>query len=142
MQLASGDGGGALARKADGSVWSCSSYTQLIGRPGTNNAAGRRRRSRRCPGIVDVAMGSSVAVALDEERRRSGPWGKNINHDARTCSAWPSAAEQRPRCKVPLPAGPPVVDVEIDYSATTFATRADGTVLVWGDNNYGSGGHR
>ena len=33
-----------------------------------------------------------------------------------------------------------MVDVEVDYSDTTFATRADGTVLVWGDNNYGSAG--
>ena len=89
-------------------------------------------------GIVDVAMGDSAAVALDEHGD-VWLWGKNLNHTLDVLGL-DAGEEQLTPVKVPLPAGPPVVDVETDYSATTFATRADGSVLVWGDNNYGSGG--
>jgi hypothetical protein len=89
-------------------------------------------------GIVDVAMGDSAAVALDEHGD-VWLWGKNLNHTLDVLGLG-AGAEQLTPVKVPLPAGPPVVDVETDYSATTFATRADGSVLVWGDNNSGSGG--
>ena len=138
VQVASGDGGGALARKADGSVWSCNSYTQLNARPGINNAAVTPAKIPGLSGIVDVAMGSSHAVALDGNGE-VWTWGKNLNNVLGVLGL-ASGAEQLTPVKVPLPAGPPVVDVEVDYSDTTFATRADGTVLVWGDNNYGSAG--
>jgi alpha-tubulin suppressor-like RCC1 family protein len=138
VQIASGDGGGALARKADGSVWSCNSYTPLNGRPGTNNAAVTPARIPGLSGIVDVAMGDSAAVALDEHGD-VWLWGRNLNNTLDVLGL-AAGAEQLTPVKVPLPAGPPVVDVETDYSATTFATRADGSVLVWGDNNHGSAG--
>ncbi len=138
VQVVSGDGGGALARKADGSVWSCNSYTQLNARTAINNAAVTPAKIPGLSGIVDVAMGSSHAVALDGNGE-VWTWGKNLNNVLGVLGL-ASGAEQLTPVKVPLPAGPPVVDVEVDYSDTTFATRADGTVLVWGDNNYGSAG--
>ena len=119
-------------------MWSCNSYTQLNARPGINNAAVTPAKIPGLSGIVDVAMGSSHAVALDGNGE-VWTWGKNLNNVLGVLGL-ASGAEQLTPVKVPLPAGPPVVDIEVDYSDTTFATRADGTVLVWGDNNYGSAG--
>ena len=83
-------------------------------------------------------MGISHGLVLDDDGE-VWTWGKNLNNVLGVLGL-ASGAEQLTPVQVPLPAGPPVVDVEVDYSDTTFATRADGTVLVWGDNNYGSAG--
>src|SRR4029079_3290603 len=44
--------------------------------------------------------------------------------------------------QVPIPAGPPVVDVEIAETGTSIhAIRADGSGIVWGGSTYDSAGN-
>jgi len=144
VQLSSGDGGGAIVRNADGSVLACSSYSPLLGRgpnPGTfAQQTTPMQVSGFGPGsgVIDVAHGMSHAVALTEDGT-VWTWGRNLNHVLDVLGIAASATQWTP-AQVPLPPGPPVVDIETDYSATTFATRADGSVLVWGANVNYSGG--
>jgi alpha-tubulin suppressor-like RCC1 family protein len=139
VQIASGDGGGALVRKADGSLWSCGGYEHVLGRPWTIYTRDELHRvSGLDTGVVDVAMGASAAVALREDGS-VWMWGKNVNHSLDVLGLGANGEQQTP-ARVALPAGAPVVDVETDYSDTTFARRADGSVLVWGTNAYGGAG--
>jgi len=134
VQIASGDGGGAILRKADGSAWSCSSYTPLLGRGekyGTlNDALTPKPIPGLTKGVIDVAHGSSSMLALTEDDS-VWTWGKNLNHTLDIVGLAYEHIQWTPK-KTDLPAGPPIVDVEIDYSSTAFATRADGSVIVWG----------
>ncbi len=83
-------------------------------------------------------MGMSNAVALGEDGS-VWMWGKNANHELDVAGVAIGGRAETP-VRVPLPAGAPVVDVDMDYSSTVLALRADGTVLVWGSNPYGSAG--
>ena len=139
VQVVSGDSGGALARRADGSVLSCSSYDPMLGRTGSgNDMVTPKPITALGTGVVDVAMGMSSAVALKGDGT-VWTWGRNLNHTLDVIGLAADYIQELPK-QVTLPAGPPVVDIEMDYSSTTFATRADGSVLVWGANVYGSGG--
>ena len=139
VQIASGDGGGALVRKADGSVQSCGGYEGMLGRPWTN---ADKNSVRPVPNlgahVIDVAMGSSTALALKDDGS-VWTWGKNVNHELDVLGK-PAGGVQDLPAQVTLPAGAPVTDVETDYSGTAFALRADGSVLVWGSNPYGAAG--
>ena len=139
VQVASGDGGGALLRRADGSVWSCGGYENTLGRDYTNDDKAELRPVKGLSrGVVDLSMGSSTAMALDEEGR-VWMWGRNTNHELDVLGL-PAGATQKYPALVPLPAGPPVVAIDGDESTSSFAVRADGTVLTWGANTYGSAG--
>lgn len=143
VQVASGDSGGAVVRKADGSVLACSSYRPLVGRSGSLTLPSQLTPTvvtglGAGAGIVDVAMGSSTALALGEDGT-VWTWGKNLNHTLDIIGL-PAEYEALTPVQVPLPPGPPVIDVESDYASTMFATRADGSVLVWGANNNNGGG--
>ena len=140
VQVASGDSGGAYVLKADGSVWSCGGYDDGLGRPYTNDDLNELRPVRNLTdGIVDVSMGNGTGAALDEQ---GGVWlwGRNTNHELDVLGVQAGGSQVLP-ARVDLPAGPPVVDIEIDSTATMHATRADGSVLVWGSNTYGSAGN-
>ncbi|MGN6245466.1 MAG: PxKF domain-containing protein, partial [Motilibacteraceae bacterium] len=139
VQIASGDGGGALVRKADGSVWSCAGYDTTLGRPHTiYDVNDLRRVTGLGSGVVDVTMGSSAAAALTEDGSL-WMWGKNLNHSLDVAGVATGNLQETP-VKVTLPPGAPVLDVESDYSDTFFAVRADGSVLAWGSDTYGSSG--
>lgn len=144
VQLASGDGGGAILRKADGSLWTCGDFGPLLARGPSYGTVSAMRTPKPVPGwgpgsgVVDVAHGSEAAAALQEDGS-VWVWGKNLNHTLDVLGL-PAGAVQDTPARVTLPAGPPVVDVESDYASTIFATRADGSVLVWGANVYGGAG--
>ncbi len=138
VQIASGDGGGALARKADGSVWSCNSYTQLNARPGTNNAAVTPAKIPTLSGIVDVAMGSSPRGGAGRQRR-----GLDLGQEP----------QQRPRRARPGLGRGAADPGQGSASRGSAGGRRRGRllghhlrhpgrrhVLVWGDNNNGSAG--
>jgi alpha-tubulin suppressor-like RCC1 family protein len=144
VQLASGDGGGAVLRKSDGSLWTCGDFGPLLGRGPSYGTASSMRTPMPVPGwgagsgVVDVAYGSEAAAALKDDGS-VWVWGQNLNHTLDVLGLASGAAQYTP-ARVPLPAGPPVVAIESDYASTIFATRADGSVLVWGANVDGGGG--
>ena len=139
VQLASGDGGGALWRNDDGTVWSCGGYEDTLGRPYSSLT---RERPGQVTGfgvpVVDLSMGMGAAVALGEDGS-VWMWGKNTNHELDVAGV-PIGGRAATPVRVPVPAGAPVVDVDMDYSSTVLALRADGSVLVWGSNPYGAAG--
>ena len=139
VQLASGDGGGALVRKADGSLSSCGGYDDVLGRTSTIYTKDQLHPVTGLDkGVVDVSMGMAVAVALTEDGK-VWTWGRNYNNVLGVLGLEYGARQVTPAA-VTLPEGPPVIDVDVDYGATVHALRADGSVLVWGSNPYGAGG--
>ncbi len=139
VQLASGDGGGALWRNDDGTVWSCGGYEDTLGRPYNSLT---RERPGQVTGfgtpVVDLSMGMGAAIALGEDGS-VWMWGKNTNHELDVAGI-PAGGRAQTPVRVPVPAGAPIVDVDMDYAATVLALRADGSVLVWGSNPYGAAG--
>lgn len=144
VHLESSDHGGAIALNRDGSVFACSSYRPLLGR-GEGSIALREQLTPRQvhglgpgSGVVDVAQGSGVGVALKADGT-VWMWGRNTNHELDVLGLAANYTQWVP-AQVPLPPGPPVIDVSVDYAVTIFATRADGSVLVWGSNVYNGAG--
>lgn len=144
VQLASGDSGGAISLHGDGSVKVCSSYTPLLGRgPGSISMQAATTPQPAIgfgpgSGAIDVAMGNSTVTVLKQDGT-VWTWGRNLNHTLDVVGLPADHIAYSPM-QVPIPPGPPVVDVESDYAATMFAVRADGSVLVWGANViYGAG---
>jgi len=139
VQISAGHGM-VMARKADGSVWACAGDDELLDRAkGTNAATPLPMRSfGPGSGVIDISSGGDGAIAL----KADGTvllWGKNTNSTLGPLGVQPDAIVDRPT-PVPLPPGPPVVDVEMDASCNARATRADGTVLSWGCNTNGGAG--
>ncbi len=89
-------------------------------------------------GVVDVAASSAVGVALREDGS-VWIWGRNVDGELDALGVARGERVYAPR-SVPLPAGPPVVDVDADSSFGVLAVRADGSVLSWGANTYGAAG--
>lgn len=144
VQAASGHNGGVIVRKNDGSAWACGPAARLLGR-GTENIPFTEMTTPRPvlglgagSGVVDISYGGSSASALTADGS-VWLWGENLN-GALTVLGLPHGAAQLVPARVPLPDGPPVVDLEMDSAGTTFLTRADGSVLVYGANVFGGGG--
>jgi alpha-tubulin suppressor-like RCC1 family protein len=142
VQLESGINAAAITLNADGSVWTCVGYTPQLGRPVTTLdqafTPGQVTGFGPGSGAIDVAMGHETALILTEDGT-VWMWGHNLNHSLDVLGL-PGGATQLTPAPVPLPPGPPVIDIEMDGAATMFATRADGSVIVWGANIYDGGG--
>ena len=125
VQLASGDGGwrlGAQGRRL--ACWSCgrvrlpcsaaagsiTTNEQRAPRGRSRPAARRRRRRRRWAWRSAAALTEDGTVWI---------WGRNLNNTLDVHRRCRPAGSQLTPSKVPLPAGPPVVDIEMDYAATT-----------------------
>ncbi len=140
LQVAAGDHGGSYVLKRDGSVWSCGGYDDALGRPFTQDDQNDLRPVTGLgSGMVDIAMGKSTGAALDED---GGVWlwGRNTNHELDVIDEPATGVQKLPEKVTSLPAGPPIVDIELDTTSTLHATRADGSVLVWGVSTNGSAG--
>jgi alpha-tubulin suppressor-like RCC1 family protein len=132
-----------LARKADGSAWSCGGDADELDRGKTNPTVVEMRTPMPMvsfgPGsdVIDVSAAGSGGLALTADGTVWG-WGHNINGFLDLVIA-PNYRVWTP-VPMPLPEGPPIVDIDTDYSCHPLAQRADGAVLTWGCNNYGGGG--
>ena len=124
-----------LFLKADGSVLSC-------GRPATLGRPSLPVVDTLKPlpviglgpgsGVVDVSAGAETGLVLKGDGT-VWTWGRNDNGSLDVIGVPRGQEAQTPR-QVPLPPGPPVVDIEQDSACHSMARRADGSVLVWGCN--------
>lgn len=141
VQVSAGDGM-VVARKADGSVWSCSGDPEVLDRkaPTLKDSATPGQMKTFGPGseVVDISSGGDAAVALEADGSVY-LWGRNTNGSIGPLGVPPFAVVSTPT-KVDLPPGPPVIDVEFDGAAHGMALRADGSILSWGSNVDGAAG--
>jgi hypothetical protein len=136
--------GWAVVRKADGSVWTCGGDLHYLARGSKNLPQVEMRTPRQVPsfgpnsGVIDVSAGSSSGLALKEDGT-VWAWGRNMNSELDVIGLPHRHIAWEP-VRVPLPPGPPVVDVDMDDSCHALAVRADGSVLSWGCNLFGGAG--
>ncbi|WP_426513148.1 RCC1 domain-containing protein [Dactylosporangium sp. McL0621] len=133
-------GGVALFRRADGAVLSCGGEARALGRPYSSVSAfvpgpvigfGPDRRA------VDISAGSAAMTALTADGRVY-LWGENTHQQLTPLGVAGGIAVPT---ELPRPAGEPaIVDVENDNSPIVYAVRADGSLLVWGSNQFGMAG--
>jgi hypothetical protein len=136
-------GSTALFLLDDGSVLSCGSGDQILGRVYTPSGAESAYIPRpvKVPAgtkVVDASMYGDVGVLATDDGRVL-TWGQN-NNQALNVLGLPAGGAVQFATQVPLPPGAPVVDVENHNSSSTFALRADGSMLVWGGNIDGING--
>jgi alpha-tubulin suppressor-like RCC1 family protein len=143
VQLETGYYGGAVVLLGDGTVLTCGGATPILGRPATT----WQQANTPLPvtglgagsGVIDVTWGMETIAVLKDDGT-VWMWGANNNNEL-TVAGVPGGSYAYAPVQVPLPPGPPVVDLEMDYSVTVHAIRADGSVLVWGGNVYDSAGN-
>ncbi|MFC4150004.1 RCC1-like domain-containing protein [Micromonospora mangrovi] len=136
-------GGVALFRRGDGAVLSCGGTGRALGRPyGPENTP----TSPYTPALVtnlgpgsdvaDISISSAVTALTGDGRVYL--WGENTQNQLTPLGV--SGGLTVPT-ELAQPAGEPkIIDVDNDNSPMTYAVRADGSVLVWGYNQYGMAG--
>ena len=131
-QIASGDKWTMFLKK-DGTVLSCGHNPPVAGRPVTaadvympKPVTGFGPGS----GVIDISAGGENGLALKADGS-VWLWGANNNWELGVLGKSGPASVPAPM-QVPLPPGPPVVDVDMDNACHALLTRADGSVLGWG----------
>jgi alpha-tubulin suppressor-like RCC1 family protein len=128
-------------RMADGSVLSCGTNTDALGRRSTVTEPYYEplQISTFGPGsgVIDVSAGYESGVALKAD---GTVWMWGWNGNGSMTAANPASATTYTPIQVPLPPGPPVIDVENAEACHTQALRADGSILIWGCDTHGSTG--
>jgi hypothetical protein len=130
-----------LILKKDGTVLSCGAVPPYAGRPVTaSDQYVPRQVTGFGPGsgVVDIAAGFEGGLALKDDGT-VWAWGKNANGSLSVVGAPGNGSVPTP-VQVPLPPGPPVVDIDMHDACHALALRADGSILSWGCDFFGQVG--
>jgi hypothetical protein len=122
-----------LILRQDGTVLECGHVQPVAGRPVTADDMYMPKPVTGFgpgSGVIDVSAGLETGLALKSDGS-VWTWGANNNWELGVLGYTGPASVPAPT-RVPLPPGPPVVDVEMDSACAGHAVRADGSVLGWG----------
>ncbi|HEX5620850.1 MAG TPA: Calx-beta domain-containing protein [Solirubrobacteraceae bacterium] len=131
-QVASGDKMTLMLRK-DGTVLECGHTTPVAGRPVTfDDMYVPKPVTGLGPGsgVIDIASGAENGLVLKSDGS-VWTWGANNNWELGVLGYSGPASVPVPT-QIPLPPGPPVVDVDMDNGCHALLRRADGSVLGYG----------
>ncbi|HET8756815.1 MAG TPA: Calx-beta domain-containing protein, partial [Solirubrobacteraceae bacterium] len=131
-QVASGDKMTLMLRK-DGTVLECGHVQPVAGRPVTaDDMYVPKPVTGLGPGssVIDIAAGGENGLVLKSDGS-VWTWGANNNWELGVLGYSGPASVPVPT-QVPLPPGPPVVDVDMDNGCHALLRRADGSVLGYG----------
>ena len=131
-QIASGDKMTLMLRK-DGTVLECGHTTPVAGRPVTfDDMYVPKPVTGLGPGsgVIDIAAGVENGLVLKSDGS-VWTWGANNNWELGVLGYSGPASVPVPT-QIPLPPGPPVVDVDMDSACHALLRRADGSVLGYG----------
>jgi alpha-tubulin suppressor-like RCC1 family protein len=141
VRQVSSSGYWSLILKKDGTVLSCGAVPPVAGRPVapseiyvpqpvTGLGAGSV--------VIDISAGYEGGLALKADGS-VWTWGYNANGSLHVVGV-PGGGSAPAPLQVPLPPGPPVVDIEMDGACHALALRADGSLLSWGCDFFGQVG--
>jgi alpha-tubulin suppressor-like RCC1 family protein len=124
-----------LILKKDGTVLSCGALQPASGRPLPGGMAdvytpGQVTGFGPGSGVIDIAAGFEGGMALKADGSVYA-WGSNNNWELGILGYGGAMSVNTPE-QVPLPPGPPVVDIEMDHSCHGLMLRADGSALGFG----------
>jgi alpha-tubulin suppressor-like RCC1 family protein len=131
-QVASGDKM-TLMLKKDGTVLECGHVPPVAGRPVTGDDMYVPKQVTGLgpgSGVIDIAANDEGGLVLKQDGS-VWTWGANNNWELGVLGYSGPASVNVPT-QVPLPPGPPVVDVSMDNSCHALLRRADGSVLAYG----------
>ena len=130
-----------LILKKDGTVLSCGAVPPYAGRPmppGSPYVPEQVTGFGPGSGVVDIAAGFEGGLALKDDGT-VWAWGRNANGSLSVVGAPGNGSVPAP-LQVPLPPGPPVVDIDMHDACHALALRADGSILSWGCDFFGQAG--
>ncbi len=132
-----------LFLRKDGTVLSCGGTDEELGRDWDFGAKSAWKPLPvdglgKGSGVVDISITGDAAMAMKEDGSVY-MWGRNTNAVLAPLFGGGSGVAEVPT-QIPLPAGPPAVDIDLSDTATPRVIRADGSLVLWGGNTYGAGG--
>jgi alpha-tubulin suppressor-like RCC1 family protein len=122
-----------LILKKDGTVLSCGALSPVAGRPvAFDDVYVPKQVTGFGPGsgAIDISAAGEAGLVLKDDGS-VWLWGANNNWELGVLGHSGPVSVPVPT-RVPLPPGPPVVDVDMDTACHALLTRADGSVLGWG----------
>jgi alpha-tubulin suppressor-like RCC1 family protein len=144
VALSAGDAH-SVAVKGDGTVWSWGSNGNGRLGDGTNIQRTVPVQSAKLvgggvvSGITEVSAGATHTLTVRAGDGSVWAWGYNANGSLDVIGVTGGHSAPAP-VQVPLPPGPPIVDIDMDNACHATILRADGTLLGWGCDFFGQVG--
>lgn len=119
-----------IALKSDGTVWAMGAGTVGVLGTGTNSSSFVPVQSNTLPGVIDIASGQSTAYAINADSTVSA-WGYGVNgqlgNGVNISSLSPVLVNSLTQ----------ITHLASGFGLHAMGRKVDGTLWVWGHNDYG-----